>query len=336
MIKGKLATTVTQLTADRVPFALATVVRARRPTSVRPGDTAVVLGDGTIDGFVGGQCAETSVRLYALRALETGEALLLRLIPGVGGGDATPDGLDGAIVEHNPCLSGGALEIFIEPQLPAARIVIVGGSPVARSLEELADAAGYAGETRSGLPEAELSGATAVVVASHGNDEEQVLTAALAAGVPYVALVASPKRGEAIRASLDLPPELAAQLYTPAGLDLGARSPQEIAISILAEMIAVIHSDPAPERPGTGVRQASALLARPPAPVVVAASTSVDEATPETPLVTGNAVDPVCGMKVAAVESSPYVDIEGTRYYFCGTGCRSAYASQHDPDSVAR
>ena len=144
MIKGKLATTVERLTADRVPFVLATVVRARRPTSVRPGDTAVVLADGTIDGFVGGQCAESSVRLYALRALETGEALLLRLIPGVGEGDEAPDGLDGAIVEHNPCLSGGALEIFIEPQLPAARIVIVGGSPVARSLEELAVAAGYA------------------------------------------------------------------------------------------------------------------------------------------------------------------------------------------------
>src|ERR1700749_303007 len=102
MIKGKLATTVTQLTADRVPFALATVVRARRPTSVIPGDTAVVLVDATIDGFVGGQCAESSVRLYAMRALESGEALLLRLIPGVGEGDDAPDGLDGAIVEHNP------------------------------------------------------------------------------------------------------------------------------------------------------------------------------------------------------------------------------------------
>jgi xanthine dehydrogenase accessory factor len=336
MIKGKLANTVTQLTTDRVPFALATVVRARRPTSVRPGDTAVVLADGTIDGFVGGQCAESSVRLYALRALETGEALLLRLIPGVGQGDEAPDGLDGAIVEHNSCLSGGALEIFIEPQLPASRIVIVGGSPVARSLEELAAAAGYAGETRSGVPEPELSGVTAVVVASHGNDEEQVLTAALASGVPYVALVASPKRGEAIRASLDLPPELSAQLHTPAGLDLGARSPHEIAISILAEMIAVLHSDPAPERPAAGVDEVVEEVARPPASVVVAASADVDEATPGPPSVTGTAIDPVCGMKVAAVESSPYLDVADVRYYFCGAGCRSAYASQHDSEGVAR
>ena len=336
MIKGKLATTVDQLTANRVPFVLATVVRARRPTSVRPGDTAVVLADGTIDGFVGGQCAESSVRLYALRALETGEALLLRLIPGVGEGDEGADGLDGAVVEHNPCLSGGALEIFLEPQLPAARIVIVGGAPVARALEELSVAAGYAGETRSDIPEAELSGVTAVVVASHGNDEEQVLTAALAAGVPYVALVASNKRGEAIRASLDLPPELTAQLHTPAGLDLGARSPHEIAISILAQMIAVLHSDPAPERPAAVVSEASEEAGRPPAPVIVAASTDVDRAAPETPSVTGIAIDPVCGMKVAPVESSLYLDVAGVRYYFCGTGCRSAYASQHDPDAVAK
>ncbi len=196
MNKTKFAAQVAQLTAERKPFVLATVVRARRPASVTPGDTAVVLPDGSIEGFVGGQCAETSVRLYALRALETGEPLLLRLIPGPAEGEVTDDGIDGAVVEHNPCLSGGALEIFLEPQLPPARVVITGDSPIARAITELAIAAGYGVEAGAVTDLDQLTGATAVVVASHGRDEEDVLHAALSAGVPYVGLVASIKRGD--------------------------------------------------------------------------------------------------------------------------------------------
>ena len=132
MIRGQLAQRAQQLTADRVPFVLATVVRARQPTSVRAGDSAIVLDDGTIDGFVGGTCATSSVRLHSLRALETGEAVLLRLVPDDGGFD--PEAADGTVVvEHNPCLSGGALEIFLEPQVPAARLVVVGETPIARA-----------------------------------------------------------------------------------------------------------------------------------------------------------------------------------------------------------
>jgi xanthine dehydrogenase accessory factor len=115
-----------RLVAEREPFVVATVVRARRPTSVRPGDGAIVRSDGTIEGFVGGVCAESSVRLHALRAMETGDALLLRLVPGdVPGEGAAPDLFEGAVVEHNPCLSGGSLEIFLEPHLPANRLVVV-------------------------------------------------------------------------------------------------------------------------------------------------------------------------------------------------------------------
>src|SRR5947199_9488708 len=141
MIKGELAERVARLVEDRTPFVIATVVGSRRPTSVRPGDTAVVLADGTIDGFVGGVCAESSVRLYSLRALETGEPLLLRLVPGDGGTEAD-DPLEGAVIEHNPCLSGGSLEIFLEPHVPAARAVIVGSSPIARAVARVAAAAG--------------------------------------------------------------------------------------------------------------------------------------------------------------------------------------------------
>src|SRR5947199_1511452 len=142
MIKGELVEQVARLVADRTPHVIATVVGSRRPTSVRPGDTAVVLADGTIEGFVGGVCAESSVRLYALRALETGEPLLLRLMPGDGGTESD-ESLDGAVIEHNPCLSGGALEIFLEPQVPMARLVVVGDSPIARAVETVAAAAGF-------------------------------------------------------------------------------------------------------------------------------------------------------------------------------------------------
>jgi xanthine dehydrogenase accessory factor len=258
MNKAKFAAQVAQLTVERVPFVLATVVRARRPASVSPGDTAVVLADGSIQGFVGGQCAESSVRLYALRALETGEPMLLRLVPDGAQGDEPSDGIEGAVVEHNPCLSGGSLEIFLEPQLPPARVVITGESPIARAVEQLATVSGYAVEAGPVSDLAALAGATAVVVASHGHDEEEVLQAALSAGVPYVGLVASSKRGEAVRNSLDVPPELTAELHTPAGVDIGAETPAEIAISILAELIVVQHADPGPDRP-TGDREVESM-----------------------------------------------------------------------------
>src|SRR3954454_6828895 len=113
MITGELAGRMQRLLSERRPFVTATVVRALHPTSVRPGDSALVLADGTIDGFVGGVCAQASVRLHAARALETGEAVILRLEPG-GGGESVENGI---VVDHNPCLSGGTMEIFLEPQL---------------------------------------------------------------------------------------------------------------------------------------------------------------------------------------------------------------------------
>ena len=315
MIQGDLAIHVQSLLSERTPFVLATVVRARRPTSVRPGNAAVVLPDGTMEGFVGGVCAESSVRLHALRAMETGDPLLLRLVPDDGAAEGV-DAIEGAVVERNPCLSGGALEIFIEPHLPAARLVIVGGSPIAEAIVAVAKASGYdvlrapAG-TRAradGAELVELAGAAAVIVASHGNGEETVISEALRAGVSYVALVASPKRGAAVRAELEVPEELAAQLHTPAGLNIGARTPAEIAISILAQMVECHHADPVPGRP-----EASA-----PAPAVVAVAT-----------------DPVCGMQVAITDAAPRLEVAGDLVYFCCDGCRDRYAADHAEDLAA-
>lgn len=294
MIRGQLAHRAQQLSADRVPFVLATVVRARQPTSVRAGDSAIVLADGTIDGFVGGTCATSSVRLHSLRALETGEAVVLRLVPDDGGFDDTADRT--VIVEHNPCLSGGALEIFLEPQVPAARFVVVGETPIARAFAEIAAAAGY-DVSHAAADEAEpRSSDAAVIVASHGSGEERVLETALIAGVPYVALVASRVRGAAVAATLDVPDELRQQLHTPAGLDIGARTPAEIAIAILAQLVTEHHAHPVPASP-VAVRAAAA-------------------------------TDPICGMEVAVTDATPHLDAPGGRVYFCCSGCRDKYAER--------
>lgn len=225
-----LARRATALDAERVPYVHATVVRAGRPASVQPGATALVLGDGTIEGFVGGHCAEPSVRLHALRALETGEPLLLRIEPGNGEGAA----IEGAVTVHNPCISGGALEIFLEPRLPQPRLHVIGDTPIAQALIELGRGVGFdtAGEGDLSADDA------ALVVASHGRDEEDALATALDLGVAYVGLVASRKRGQAVVGSLKVADEDRDRVHTPAGLDIGARTPEEIALSILAEVVA--------------------------------------------------------------------------------------------------
>ena len=188
MIRGTLARRADALIEAREPFVAATVIRAKSPTSVRAGDAALIGAHGIIEGFVGGACAEASVRLHALRALETGEPLLLRILPGEDDGEAAAG--EGAVTVHNPCLSGGALEIFLEPHLPAAHVLVLGETPVAGALIELGAALGLAmvsGDER----EAPEAGDAAVIVASHGQDEEQALASALRAGVPFVGLVAS-------------------------------------------------------------------------------------------------------------------------------------------------
>jgi xanthine dehydrogenase accessory factor len=242
LIGEDLARRVAALEEERVAFVHATVVRAGRPASVRAGATALVLGDGTIEGFVGGHCAEPSVRLHALRALETGEALLLRIEPGDGTGTTT----EGAVTEHNPCLSGGALEIFLEPHVPAPRILVVGETPIAHALAELGRAVGYAVAAHpDGAIDPHRDDA-ALIVASHGRDEDRALATALEAGVPYVALVASRKRGEAVVADLDVDDADRARVHTPAGLDIGARTPGEVTLSILAEIVASRRPQTAP------------------------------------------------------------------------------------------
>jgi xanthine dehydrogenase accessory factor len=299
-MSGDIAGRAAELRARRVPFVSAKVVLAERPTSAHPGDEAIVLADGTMEGFVGGDCAESTVRAQALAVLDAGAPVVLRISP-------TPeDPVPGKLMAHNPCLSGGTLEIFLEPVQPAPLVAVFGDSPIARALIELSRPLGYEAVAGSATTELPLD-ATAVVVASHGRDEPDVLRTALQAGVEYVGLVASPKRGAAVVAALDVDDALRTRIVTPAGLDIGARTAREIALSVLADIVA---RRPRPSG-STG------------------AGTGGPDAAAETAAAT--AFDPVCAMSVAAVEASLHLDHDGARYYFCGSGCLRAFAA--DPAS---
>ncbi|WP_328681444.1 XdhC family protein [Streptomyces sp. NBC_00322] len=306
MTSTELLTRADALRHGRTPFVLATVVRAERPTSAKPGDSALVLPDGTVEGFVGGSCAETTVQLQGLRLLQTGESLLLRITAAADAGtedtEATGQGL---VTVANPCLSGGTLDIFLEANLPPALVYVYGHAPIARALLDVGRVLGL--DTRPASPGEPLPpDLDVVVVASHGRDEEPVLIEAVRAGVPYIGLVASRKRGAAVLAGLGLTEEQRAPVRTPAGLDIGARTPAEVALSVYAEIIAL-----RPPR-ARAVRPAGAAAG---APTVV------------------EAVDPVCGMTVAITPATLSLDRNGGTVYFCGPVCQHAFAD--DPSRYA-
>ena len=311
MSQSDVAARAEELRLRRVPYVHARVVLAEKPTSAHPGDEALVLPDGTMEGFVGGDCAEATVRAQALAVLDSGESVVLRISP------TEEDPVPGKLMAHNPCLSGGTLEIFLEPRRPAPLVAVVGDSPIANALARIGGALGYEMVTLAG-PGGISNGVSAVVVATHGRDETEHLAAALRAGVEYVGLVASPKRGVAVVAALDVEDALRQRVITPAGLDIGARTPEEVAMSILADIVA--------RRPRPS--------ARPVGGESLNRRTGGQSASPGgSEAGSGTAADPVCGMTVAATESSLHLDHGGRRYYFCGSGCLRAFAA--DPTAYA-
>ena len=287
------ATRSAELINAGTPFVSATVVRAQCPTSARPGDSAIVFADGSIEGFVGGQCAEGSVRLAAVPLLESGASLLLRILPE--GADDFPES-DGSLTVVNPCLSGGALEIFLEPRLPAPGLAIVGNSPIAHALELFAESLGFGVQRSAEVPN--VKGHIAVLISSHGRNEVEAIQAALEAKVGFIGLVASSTRGKAVLCELDLSKEDQAAIRTPVGLDIGARTAEEIALSVLADLVRSVRIDG---------------LVPPPV---------------ESPKAPESAVDPVCGMTVMVGADTAHVALDGVDYWFCNPGCRSRFCEE--------
>jgi xanthine dehydrogenase accessory factor len=264
------------------PFVLATVVSVRRPASARRGDRAVVLADGKLVGWVGGACSEPAVIREALRALEDGESRLLRICPP--GGSA---GGDDVVVAESACASEGTVEVLIEPHLPVPLVAVIGESPAAAALRELLPGIGW--RVTSDLE----AGADAVVLATMGRGDEEGLEAALASPAGYVGLVASARRASVVLERLrerGVDEEQLARVRSPAGLDLGPLPQPEIAVAVLAELVAWRH------------------------------------ARTSSPAELLEAVDPVCGMTVAVGPDTPSAEHEGTTYYFCHPGCRDRFA----------
>jgi xanthine dehydrogenase accessory factor len=284
------------------PFVLATVVRCEAPTSAKPGAKALVRADGRVEGWVGGACAEPVVVREALHALRDGRPRLVGLY---GEGGRLPGRTEGILDYAMTCHSGGTLEIYVEPYLPAPLLVLVGHGPVVDVLATLAGAAGYSVVPLTDAGEAALAGLAlgrraSVVIATHADADEDALARVLSTEAGYISLVASRRRAAAIVERLrerGVPPDRLGRFKAPAGLDLGAITPAEIAVSILAEIVQHHRAD----------KGAETTLAAPPA----------------------EAVDPICGMTVTIATARYRSDAAGRTTYFCCLGCKETF--ERDP-----
>ncbi|MGP6157381.1 MAG: XdhC family protein [Vulcanimicrobiaceae bacterium] len=320
-----------ELERERASFAVATVVNRSSPVSSHLGDRAVVFPDGRMEGFVGGSCSRDIVRRQALGALASGRPHLLQIRP-----DAAQAGEAGngeRVVVPMGCASEGAVDVYIEPHVPARRLAVIGFTPVAQALallaaaleyevvrfaadDELADAAQSAAsggvrfrrldELAAFLDEHGPGGRARLgaVVASQGHYDEAALETLLA-GRPlgFVGLLASRKRAAnvlGVLAQSGVATDRLATIRNPVGLDIGARSPGEVAVSILAEVIA-----------------ATPALTEP---------LETDSARDAVPA----ALDPVCGMEVDVAGARHRAQHAGQTYYFCCAHCRAAFAAEPD------
>src|ERR1700683_4720112 len=278
------------------PFALATVVWRQGPSSGQLGSRAIITTSGELTGWIGGACAEPSVIRQAREVITDGRPRLLLL----GSPDELPSGArfggqvpEGMTVVPISCQSEGALEVYVEPVLPVPRLVVVGRSPMAHALAALAQVIGWRVVLRDWpqFADSDVSERSIVVVATQGHGDEEAIERAVAARPSYLGLVASRKRGEAVLGYLaerGLPADQLDRVRVPAGLDLGKTSHVEIAVAILAELVRL--------------RAAGEIGAAGPAAAAAAPA---------------EAIDPVCGMTVAAVPTTAHAEHDGVTYYFC-------------------
>lgn len=319
---------ISALRREGQSFAVATVVSRRAPVSAHLGDRAIVYADGRMEGFIGGACSREIVRQQALESLRTRRGRLVSIRPDAGdGAEADPE----HVVVRMSCASEGAVDVFVEPFGPARGVVVVGATPIADAVARLARGMDYdvvrvvdARERRDIEPDASALGMTVValdalaevvrtggpdraaVVVSQGHYDEEALETILTIGqLPYVGLVASRARGATVRAWLEergVP--AVATVRNPAGLDLGARAPNEVALSILAEIVQSIPSQPPAAASETGAADHAA-AGPPPAPA--------------------SALDPVCGMTVDVAAARHFAEVDGMVYYFCCPHCRARF-----------
>lgn len=313
-MRRELLTLASTLAAREEPFALVTVVRREAPSSVRVGDAALVTRDGHYHGWVGGGCTRSTVLREALLAIADGQPRLLGLSP-----DPSSERRPGVIALPITCASGGTVDLYVEPVIPVPRLVLFGTSPAARALARVGHAMGYRVDVvdpdadAAAFPEAEcvltelapegIRPGAFVLVATMSERDADAIEAALRAAPAYLGVIASRTRFGELREALlqrGVSPAALHHIAAPAGLDIGARTPEEIALSIMAQMVQR-------RRAGTEAHQESAQ-----APV----------GTPPQPR---EAIDPVCGMTIVVAGARHTADVEGHRYYFCCAGCRATF-----------
>lgn len=316
-----------ELTESGIPYATATVVHAEKPTSGKLGDKAIITIDGKLQGWIGGSCAQPTVVKEAKTAMREGKSRFIRL-----SNENDPSApRDGLMVFPMTCYSEGALEIFIEPHLPQPQLLVIGTMPVARALMQIGQVMQYRviavdpENTETDFPHARtvldnlgavleyIRPQTYVVVASHGNYDEAALQHVLQAKPQYVGLVASRKRYESVieyLKSQGLNDDDFVPLKAPAGLDIGAERADEIALSIMAEIVE--HHRRIAKSIDWESYLASAVVQVNHEPVV-----EVSAAT---------AIDPVCGMEVGIATAKASYEYEGQWYYFCCNGCKLTFS----------
>jgi xanthine dehydrogenase accessory factor len=330
-----------RLTQSGEPFVLATVVWCERPTSAKPGAKAIIQANGQLTGWIGGSCAQPMVLREALRLLQEGgnpTPYLLRL-------GASDTGIARSDVRVFPmtCTSGGILDIYMEPHFPQPQLLLIGDSPVIASLSRLAEVLDFAVThvDNTDLSQVHIDERTYVLVATHGQYDEDVLEQVLRSPARYVGMVGSRKRAEACRAYLrtsGLTDQQIARLKAPAGLDLGTVTPEEIAASILAELVQVRRRGTKPRMVGagdpvwgTGNAPALALEVQP------TLQPSIAENAVPAVSATETAIDPVCGMIVEIAMARHQSTYDDRAFYFCCPACKrqferdpQAYLVQHE------
>jgi xanthine dehydrogenase accessory factor len=345
-----------ELTRRGEAFALATVVWRQGPSSGQQGSRAIITASGELHGWIGGACAEPVVIREAQQVIGKGEPRLLLLgtpeqfantgqLASTGQfGPAVPDGMT---VVPISCQSEGALEVYIEPMLPTPHLVIVGRSPMAHTLAELAGALGWRTALIDGpdFSAADADERSMVVVATQGHGDEEAVEQAIAARPAYLGLVGSHRRGASVLGYLadrGIPSDQLDRVRVPAGLDLGRTSHQEIAVAILAELVQLRASGALSPAVHAASRRAAS-SARPaeaePAGSVPLAQAPVQanpvQANPvQANPVQADAVDPVCGMTVTAGPAGHPLTYDGITYYFCRAGCRREF--EKDPGAYVK
>jgi len=245
--------TAKELEAKGESYVVATVIRAVAPTSAKPGDRAVVTGEGVVHGWIGGSCAEPTIKKEAKLALADGACRVVQITPEPNLGNDR----EGLVVVPMTCYSGGELEIYVEPHRAKRELVVFGNSPVAQALVDLGIAVGYKVAIVDTTERPPLEGASiitsldevelirpdeaAIVVATHGIFDEDAIARSVELSPNYLGVVASPKRFSSLGGTMrrrGIEPETWASVDGPAGIDIGATTPQEIAVSIIAAITA--------------------------------------------------------------------------------------------------